>query len=67
VKEGAIFCFFFLVGGPQGAYSARGGGGPKRGLYWGGPNVPKQLVMAQSIWPLQKKQKTKQNVSTHMN
>jgi len=26
VKEGAIFCFFFLVGGPQGAYSARGGG-----------------------------------------
>jgi hypothetical protein len=32
-------------------------GGPKRCIYWGIPNVPKKLVMGQSIWPLQKQKK----------
>ncbi len=39
-------CFYFATGSP------------KRLFYWGLPNVPKQLVMGQSIWPLQ-------NVWTH--
>ncbi len=35
-------CFYFATGSP------------KRLFYWGLPKVPKQLVMGQSIWPLQK-------------
>jgi hypothetical protein len=27
---------------------------PKRCFYWGAPNVPKELMMSQSIWLVQK-------------
>jgi hypothetical protein len=27
--------------------------GPKRCIYWGVPNIPKKLMMGQSMWLLQ--------------
>jgi hypothetical protein len=44
--------------------------GPKRCIYWRVPNIPKQLMMGQSIWLLKKKTKKKKRekvVSAPMN